>query len=100
MRRISRISQRRELPRCWPVGQWWMTDTRNPVNYTFNIIDGQEDEQLHKAAQDTKYCTLMKYNTGARLIRNGYTMGLMSVKERIGNLMIKETTLSGFCNVP
>jgi hypothetical protein len=44
-------------------GQWWMTDMRNPVNYTFNVFDEQDNEQLHKEARDIEYNTLMEYNT-------------------------------------
>jgi hypothetical protein len=43
-------------------GQWWMTHTRNPVNYTFNVIDEQDNEQLRKEARDIEYNTLMEYN--------------------------------------
>jgi hypothetical protein len=45
------------------VCQWWMVDTRNPVNYVFNVNDTPEDELLRKAARDSEYCTLMEYNT-------------------------------------
>jgi hypothetical protein len=40
-----------------------MTDTRNPVNYTFNVIDEQDNEQLRKEARDIEFNTLMEYNT-------------------------------------
>jgi hypothetical protein len=55
LRRSDRVSQ--------PVRQWWMVDTRNPVNYVFNVNDTPEDEHLRKAARDAEYCTLMEYNT-------------------------------------
>jgi hypothetical protein len=55
LRRSERISK--------TPGQWWMADTRNPVNYTFNVIDEQDNEQLCKEARDIKCNTLMEYNT-------------------------------------
>jgi hypothetical protein len=36
LRRSDRVSQL--------VRQWWMVDTRNPVNYVFNVNDTPEDE--------------------------------------------------------
>ena len=55
LRRSGRVSR--------PVGQWWMTDTRNPVNYSFNVVNGNENEVLRTAARDLEYKTLMEYNT-------------------------------------
>jgi len=55
LRRSGRVSK--------PVSNWWMVDTRNPVNYVFNVGDGQEDVELRKKARDKEYNTLIEYGT-------------------------------------